>query len=106
MIPTLEQFLGFLSKPETIALIGGGLLAVLAEYVPSFYQKLVPKWKKATFLIACLGGASLIALGQVLFGFVTDVSFINHYWPALYRGGVAFGSGTGLHMMLFQGKGK
>lgn len=100
-IPTFDQFLLLVSGP----LLSGAvavLISFVIEYWPA-YQDLDKRWKKLSFLAACLvTGVGLAALRAAL-GYVRW-TFDPLLWHAIWNAFAAFTVGTTAHEFLPKAK--
>ena len=104
MIPTLEQWLVWLSEPSGLSVAAGVGISWLAEYFPWWYPQLAPKWKRLVFLAACLLLSLATAFLRAQLGYAEPT--IDLYWNAIAAGGMAFGVGQTVHAVRFMGRGK
>ena len=90
------EFLGYLSRPNGIAVSVGIIWSVLVEYWP-WFATLEPKWKRALFF----GVSLLIPILAATVGCLTTGwawNWEQTFWPALAAGFLAFTSGTVAHL--------
>ncbi len=101
-MPQYMEFAAFLRwcQGPGINLAVGALLAVVVEYWPQF-QAMQSKHKRLAFFGLCLAVPLLAAVVACASGYQVW-SFAATFWPVIWAGIVAAGSGTLVHTKYIQ----
>jgi hypothetical protein len=94
---TFSDWLHQLQGPAIEAVVGL-LMSVAGEYLPSaWWQGLAAKYKRAVYLILCLGVPVAAAAVSAACGY-QPASIDATYWPALQAGAIVFAASQAAHL--------
>lgn len=99
---TFQQFLLYLREPSGVTAAVGIVMAIIAEYQPTF-QSLQPKFKRLWFFGLCMAVPIIAAIITAIIGYCTVCDWNELFWPALVAGATAFAAGQVAHTKVLSG---